>query len=798
MKTLLLHLCITLLTCLSLLGQQNQAFRGKVLYLNSGGQPAVGVQVSGKAPNEATANTVYTTAAGDFSLLFPWAKNGQRLEIQVGNDDAKGQVIEVVNLKEVELCRMPAKGTDVFEVIVCLKGMRERIAQRYYKIIHHSTEKELERLRKEVKQMILAKEQDYNLIGELTEKITKLQQRADSISIYREAYRLASINKDNANARMLKYLELLEKGESIKEALKVLDQEKAAQEIEEDVLSFEAAMEELRTKAKGSFLQANYQDAVACYRSMIKYSATLGIDPLTIAVYENELARALSFAGERREALAIQTRTIRVMEAREEVPGAIYAKSLNNLSFYLNENGRYEEALEYNLKALKILQAQSDSIDRDPLFSLLNFGRSLIGMGQFKEALPYFQQALLVAEAPRKSEQEEIAKIYSHLGLTYRELGDFEAASSYKEKAYAINKGIYGEHHPETATSLSDLQLIYYELGQYDTVVANLEKIIPVLEATIGTDHIDMVSSYNTLGLTYAALGQYKAADNYLAKAMKIQELALDSNHAELAVTYNNTGMLYQQSGQYSLATKWFEKTIASLEGANSTDNAFLGTAYNNLSAVYENLGLFNKALEMQILAIKRLSSTLGENHPNLAGAYSNLSILYVRTGKFNEALAFVEKAINIDSSYFGSTGLYLAFDYSAKAGALRRLERNEAALEFDLKATAIFQKHLGNTHPNYAKLQSNLGKSYAKTGDLEAAQKAFLLYAKENAESPKNFQNWLLYYAVKGDEMSALVNLEKALELGFNDFVWLKTCSSLKKLRKTAAFKTLLMDVKQ
>lgn len=780
------------------MGQRNQAFRGKVLYLNSGGQPAIGVQVSGKTPNEATANTVYTTAAGDFSLLFPWAKNGQRLEIQVGKDDAKGQIIEVVNLKEVEQCRMPANGTDVFEVIVCLKGMRERIAQRYYKIIHHSTKKELERLRKEVKQMILAQKQDYNLIGELTEKITKLQQRADSISIYREAYRLASINKDNANARMLKYLELLEKGESIKEALKVLDQEKAAREIEEDVLSFEAAMEELLTKAKGSFLQANYQDAVACYRSMIKYSGTLGIDPLTIAAYGNELARALSFAGNRREALAVQARIVRVMEAREEVPGVIHAKSLNNLSFYLNENGRYEEALEYNQKALKILQAQSDSIDRDPLFSLLNFGRSLIGLGQFKEALPYFQQALIVAEGPRKSEQEEIAKIYSHLGLTYRELGDYEAAASSKEKAYSINRGIYGENHPETVTSLSDLQVVYYELGQYDTVVVNLEKIIPSLEATLGPDHLDMVSSYNTLGLTYVAIGQFEAADNYLTKAMKIQELALDSNHAELVVTYNNMGMLYQQNEQYSLAKKWFEKAIAILEGVNSADNAFLGTAYNNLSAVYENLGLYNRALEMQILAIRCFSNTLGENHPNLAGAYSNLSILYVRTGKFREALAFVDKAIGIDSSYFGSTGLYLAFDYSAKAGALRRLEQNEAALEFDLKAAAIFKKHLGDTHPNFVKLQSNLGKSYTKTGDLEAAQRAFLWYEKENAESPKNFQNWLLYYAVKGDEKAALANLEKALELGFNDLVWLETCSSLKMLRKTAAFKTLLMQAKQ
>ena len=798
MKTLLLHFFISLLTSLSLLGQQNQAFRGKVLYLNSGGQPATGVQVTGKTPDAVAANTVYTTTEGDFSLLFPHAQNGERIDIDLGKDDAHGQAIEVVNIKEVEQCRMPANGAEVFQVIICVKGTRERVAQRYYNIIRNSTMKEIDRLRKEVKQMILAQQQDYAQIGELTEKITTLQQQADSISIYKEAYRLASINKDKANTRMLKYLELLESGESIKVALQVLDQEKAAQEMAEDVLSFEAAMEELRTKAEGSFLQANYQDAVACYRTMIKYSGQLGIDPLTIAAYENELAKALSFAGSWSEALAIQKKVVRVIESREEIQDIHYAKVLNNLSFYLNENGRYEEALKYTEQALRILESQSDSTERDPFYSLMNLGRSFNGMGQFKKALDHFQEALHVAEVLTKREQGELAKVYNHLGITYHELGDYESAATYKRKAYSIDKEIYGEHHPETASCLSNLQLVYFELGQYDTVLTNMKKVLPVMEGALGPDHPDMVSPYNTLGLTYAAMGQFELADNYLAKAMKIQELTLDSNHTDLAVTYNNTGMLYQQYGEFRLAEKWFEKSLVILEGANSIDYAALGTAYNNLSTLYENLGLFDKASEMQSDAIRCFKTTLGENHPNLAAAYSNLSILYVRAGQFKEALTLVEKAISIDSSYFGSTGLYLAFDYSAKAGALRGLEQNDAALELDLRAVAIFQKHLGSAHPSYAKLQSNLGKSYAKTGNLEAAQQAFLLYEKENAESAKNFQNWLLYHAVKGDEEAALDNLEKALNLGFNDFVWLKTCDSLKKLRKNATFKALLKQVEQ
>lgn len=798
MKNLLLHSLITILTCLSLPGQQNQAFRGKVLYLNSGGQPAIGVQVSGKTLDAANSNIVYTTAAGDFSLLFPWAKNGQRINIEVGKDDARGQTIEVVNIREIEQCRMPANGTDVFEVIVCVQGTRERVAQKYYHIIRNSTMKEIERLRREVKQMILAKTQDYVLIGELTEKITKLQEQTDSISLYREAYRMASINRDNATARMVKYLELLEQGESIEEALKVLDSNKASEELERNIQSFGAGIEELLTKANGEFFHANYSEAIALYQTIITHCQNMGIDPVIEVGYGNELAKALLFAGRRKEALELQQEVVATMEEKGQAEGIVYARAITNLAFLLEQNGQYKKAMQLNQTGLKLKNNLLDSLDQEFVFSYNNIGRNHIFLGQPKSAKGYFQKALSIAQAQPESNNNMLAKLFNHLSVAHRHLGEIEQAVSLKQQSYSILKEIYGEEHPVTLACQSDLQVIHYDLGLYDTVVVQLKKIIPLLENSLGVDHLDLMDSYNTLALTYVALGQFEEAENYYAKTLRVQEMALDSNHTKLANTYNNIGTLYQEHEQYTLAKKWLEKALAIEEKFYANDNGNLGRTYNNLAVVYEKIGQFDDALDMQMKSIELLKNSTGEFHPNVSTGYSNLSLLYVSLGRATEALQLVDKAIHIDTTLFGSTNMLLTYRYNNKACVLKGLDRNEEALAYDLKALAIFEKYFDVTHPNYALFQSALGKSYAKTGRLEEAKQAFRYLIERSPESYRNYQNWGMYYTILGEEELALTNLEKAISSGFSDVGWLKYDSTFDKIRRKPAFKSLVRKLEQ
>jgi|GEM_PF-5587028 len=797
MKTLLLHTLIILSTCLSLPGQQNQAFRGKILYLNSGGQPAIGVQVSGKAATDVIANTVYTTAAGDFSLLFPWAKNGQRLEIEVGKDDAQGQAIEVVNIKEVEQCRMPANGTEVFEVIVCVKGSRERVAQKYYNIIRNSTMKEIERLRKEVKQMILAKTQDYAMIGELTEKITKLQEQTDSISLYREAYRMASINRDNATARMVKYLELLEQGESIEEALKVLDPNKASEEIEENIRSFQAGIDELLTKANGSFLSGYYEEYMSCIKSIIHHIEILGIDPISIAKYRSELAKALLYVGEPQAALAENQAVLELLENRIEPQDSLLAVALTNHAFFLNANADFQLAKNYSERSLASKQELYPPMHAEFIYSYLNLGNTLRNVGKYREAQDYYQRALDVIEVQETPNKNLKSTLLSNMGVAFRQIGEFAKAIGYQEQVLKINQDIYGDHHPETAIVISNLSVNYLELGHFQTVVDKLKKVIPILELFLGPKHLDVATAYNTLGMAYGGLGDYEQATKYQLKTLEIEKEVLDSNHQRLAITYNNLATLLQQNGQLLDAKQYLYKAVRILGIPTQLNPSMLGQVYHNLSSLLDDLGDFDAALSIQDKALELMRASLGDMHPNLAAAFANRGILLVQTGDFVNAVATIRKAIQIDSALSKGIGVYLAFDYNNMAMALRAMEKNHEALEYDLKALAIFKKHLPETHPAYANVQSGLGNSYAKTGNLQEAKVAFEIYAKQFGDSPKNFRNWAIYYALSGDVDQALTNLDKAIELGLKDRVWLEQTSSLDTLRKTSKFKTLEKQIR-
>ncbi len=797
MKNLLLPTIITLLSCLSLSGQQNQAFRGKVLYHNSGGQPAIGVQVSGKTPEAAEANIVYTTSTGDFSLLFPRAKNGERIDIEVGIDDAHGQAIEVVNLKEVEQCRMPANGTEVFHVIVCVKGARERVAQRYYNIIRNSTQKEIERLRKEVKQMVLAQKQDYAQITLLTRKITSLQQKTDSITIYREAYRLASINKDNATTRMVKYLELLEQGKNIEEALAVLDQEKASREIEKNILSFQAGIDELLTKANGSFLRGYYEEVISCITSIIRHSETLGIDPVIIAQYRGELAKALLYAGKPQAALGENQVLLDQLESRTEPQDSLLASALTDQAFYLNTNARFQEAMAVNERALQMKRLLYTPSHSEFINSYLNLGNTMKDIGKYREALDYYQKGLSILEVQETSDEYLRSMFLSNMGVTYRQLGKFEQAIGYQEHVLKIHQRLFGDHHPETAIVISNLSVNYLQLGQYDTVVNKLERVIPVLISFLGAQHLDVATAYNTLASAFEGLGDYERAGKYWQMTLAIEQEVLDSNHQQLAITYNNVGKLLKQQGQLQESKEYFDQAVRILAIPAQSNPAMLGAVYHNLAAIHDDLGDYNTALEVQGKALELMKSSLGERHPNLAATYANRGILLVRTGEFAHAITTIEKAIQIDSALSGGEGIYLSFDYNNLAMALRAMEKNEEALEFDLKALAIFKKHLPETHPAYAKVQAGLGNSYAKTGNLQAAKKCFEIYEKQFGNSSRNFQNWAIYHALLGDVDMALTHLEKALNLGLKDKIWLEQTSSLASVRRRSAFKTLLKQMK-
>jgi hypothetical protein len=230
MKFSALPIILILLPSIVLKAQQNHALRGKMLFLNSGKKPAIGVEISGSILRVEKATSTYTTEDGSYELLFPNSRVGHSVDLNIGSTDSKGASVELVNDKEVRICRIPANPSDQFEIIVCRKGQRDEIAQAYYKIIKTSADKALAKKEEEYNELHLARQKDYERIATLSTELIELQKQVDSVAIYKEALRIASINKDNASDRMLKYIGCIEDGGIIQDCLSFLNEQEATKE----------------------------------------------------------------------------------------------------------------------------------------------------------------------------------------------------------------------------------------------------------------------------------------------------------------------------------------------------------------------------------------------------------------------------------------------------------------------------------------------------------------------------------------------------------------------------------------
>ena len=273
---------------------QNNRLQGKVLFLNSGNSPAVGVEISGSIKRDSitiNANPVYSADDGSYTLVFPQAVPGHVVELKVSEKTGSGQALEIVNEEELRICRIPEDPAETFDIIVCKKGERDVAAQRYYRILKTSAERELGRMKREWSTLLDQSEKDYQKITEMSKRIDELQKQTDSLKLYKDALRIASINKDNATKRVLRYLKLLDEGTSIQEARAALSINKAIDELEVGILRFKAAVEELQTRADASQSMFDYKDAIRCYDTLINYAEKVGVDRLKMTFYYTDIGQ---------------------------------------------------------------------------------------------------------------------------------------------------------------------------------------------------------------------------------------------------------------------------------------------------------------------------------------------------------------------------------------------------------------------------------------------------------------------------------------------------------------------------
>jgi tetratricopeptide (TPR) repeat protein len=210
--------------------------------------------------------------------------------LYIGTETGQQQPIEVVNASAIKEFRISDRPNEMFEVIVAKRGQRDIVAKKYYNIIKTSADRELDKKRKEFQGLLNATNRDYKEIENLSQQLQRLQEQSDSMTIYREAYRIASINKDNASKRVLKYIQLLDEGKSIQEARTALSIKGAAKDLRRSTKAFMDAKKELDTCSTAAVQVRDIPQAIECHEIIISKLEEMDIDPVHIADYYIETA----------------------------------------------------------------------------------------------------------------------------------------------------------------------------------------------------------------------------------------------------------------------------------------------------------------------------------------------------------------------------------------------------------------------------------------------------------------------------------------------------------------------------
>lgn len=827
MKTYLTFIFFNGLALINL-SAQNNILRGQIAYLNSSKKPAAGVKVAGTIKAVEASNSTHTSNEGAFELEFPKARTGHLVDLVIGDTDEKNVAIEVVNTKELEICRIPATVTEVFKIIVCKKGERDLAAQHYYKIFKTSSDLALKEKEKQLNTLLNERQKDYTKIADLTATLDKLQKQADSSTIYQEAFRIASINKDNASKRVLRYIKLLDEGKSVQEAREALSVKEAAKELSAAEKGFNAAIEMLEIRAGASEGIFDYQDAIECYDTIIWYSEKMNIDKLILAGYYMKLGSNTYFLGDYNKALEYQKRGLKIQELLLDSMHNNLAHAYNDISITCRAKDEDKDALYYAKKGVYILEKTLKLNDPSLAIAYGILGNAYFGANEYNEALIFQRKAIDIQKNSLTSEHKDLATSYSIIASTLLYLGKHQEALEYQQKCLEIREKILEPNNPSLSTSYNNIAVIYRYLGQYKEALKYHQKAIGIDTMMLKPFHPDLATTYSEVALTHKALENYEKVLEFEQKALGLLKIYWDSTHTKLATAYGNMGNTRYLLKKYEEALYFQQKAIKIQEATLDFKNPALGTYYHNISYTYTVLGQLEKALEYQNKGLHIEKETLNPNDPSLAVTYTNIAGTYAMMKDFKNAVYFQKKSYEIIKQsmpenhpdiqfvldrlvivYYNRA--YQVFDLKEYKQSLLNLDtlksyKNDFSLSWNLtgrcyynlsdysQSISAYNKEL-SLSPEIKKQHyyNNIGMSYVKNKQFPEAFNAFTEWEKLNPNEGRTYRNWAMYYALKKDKQKALANLHKAIDLGYKDLEFLKSDNSLDNLRKEKAFIELI-----
>jgi len=363
-----------------------------------------------------------------------------------------------------------------------------------------------------------------------------------------------------------------------------------------------------------------------------------------------------------------------------------------------------------------------------------NLGYSFERIGKIKEANFHFQKSIEIFPD----------FLYSRMNL---------AKLLMREKLYSQS-----EYHFKEAMKLSSKEAeIYTNLGYVLTQLEKKDEAIEIYEIALKKNIIDK-GIYHNLANLYNEKGM-------IDEAIRHYLYAINSDTTD-ATAYFSLGNLFIQIRLYSNALRYYNK-------ASSLDPT-LPNIYYNIGTAHYHLGNIEDAIKSFQLSLKNNQSN------GQADKQSILKKLFGVKSNIGSQIVAVEHKIKQDSD---NDELYYQLGY----------------LQYKLNKLDLASKYLNTAlaiNPIHQKALSILAVVYSKTDSAKAIDVMNTLLRLSPDNAVFNF-NIACLYAKDENITKSIVFLEKAIDLGYNNWIRIKYDYDLQSIRNTKEYKNIIKKQK-
>ncbi len=416
-----------------------------------------------------------------------------------------------------------------------------------------------------------------------------------------------------------------------------------------------------------TLIAADDYEAAATYLDQISVPKS----DLLASTYYHLSGKILDHQGAYREAAAILSKSLSLIQSKEDTIYADIANKIGNCYLRLSDFTQAKE--QYN----KVLEIRKRVLGPNHIkvgYVYNNLGLIEESKANPEEALVFYTQSLAIAKYNYGDDHPETADAYIKVGGINRIKNNLSVANNFFHKALSIHLETSGPDHPNTASVYYALGSLHGKTGNDIKSLAFFSKAAAIYKKTFGEAHPIVNVFQYLIGLVHIDLNQYDQAEVILNQVVQFQKDRGEMNAIEMALAYEHLGKVHLAKNNKATAIDYYDRSLEIYEAINGINSPDTYTAY-----ISKGIALCERKDNLQegLIALKKAVQIGQEIYVNEQGklfsGYLELGKCYLALGAYKKADSFLYLAYNLLTAD-DKSNLYSNYDLANTETALAQL----------------------------------------------------------------------------------------------------------------------------